>query len=143
MNKTFCYLAAGPYLKNYNQLAFDKLYFIEKNDCLYKSSYQKIPINTEWICLDVLKTIDDLKEREIKIDYLVSLNEGLKEGGSGYAILSDEMMGYLSPILRDEIILICDFSHYPLDVRDYYANLNWGFEKVKELESNVSCQIIE
>ena len=134
MNKTFCYLAAGPYPKNYNQLAFDKLYFIEKNDYLYKSSYQKIPTNTEWICLDALKAIDDLKEREIKIDYLVSLNEGLNEGGGGYAILSDEVMGYLSPILKDEFVLICDFSHYPLDVRDQYAHLDWGFEKVKKLK---------
>jgi len=136
--KTLLYLAAGPYLKDYITLPFDKMYFVEKNEPLFNTSYQKIPPNAEWICIDALKSIDLLKERDIKVDCLVSLNEGLNDGGSGYAILSDEVMGYLSPILKDDFVLICDFSHYPLEVRDYYARLDWGFKKVKELKNGDS-----
>jgi hypothetical protein len=132
--KTLLYLAAGPYLEAYSHLLFDKLIFVEKDDNYWAQSYLTIPPNTEWICLDALKSIDKLKERNIKADYLVSLNEGLNEGGGGYAILSDEVMGYLSPILKDEFILICDFSHYPLKVKDHYARLDWGFKKVNELK---------
>jgi hypothetical protein len=36
--------------------------------------------------------------------------------------------------LKDSFILICDFSHYSFDIRGYYASLDWGFEKVKELK---------
>ncbi len=132
--KTLLYLAAGPYREAYSHLLFDKLFFVEKDDRHWAQSYLTIPPNTEWICLDALKSIDKLKERNIKADYLVSLNEGLNGGGGGYPILSDEVMGYLSPVLKDEFILICDFSHYSLEVRDYYARLDWGFKKVNELK---------
>jgi hypothetical protein len=131
--KTLLYLAAGHYLEGFNQLPFDKMYFVEKNDLLFKKSYQNIPPNAEWLCMDALKSIDYLNLRGVKIDCLVSLNEGLCEGGGGYAMFSDEVMGYLSPILKDEFVLICDFSHYD-DIKHYYASLNWGYKKEKELK---------
>jgi hypothetical protein len=136
--KTLLYLAAGPYLDAYAHLAFDKLIFVEKDNRYWAKSYGNISLNAEWIANDALIAIDELKSRGIKIDYLVSLNEGLNDGGGGYAILSDEVMGYLSPILKDEFVLICDFSHYPLEVRDYYACLDWGFKKIKELKNGDS-----
>lgn len=136
--KTLLYLAAGPYLDAYSKLPFDKLFFVEKNDLKYTSSYENIPSNAEWIEKDALVAIDELKLRGIKIDYLVLLNEGLLEGGGGYAMLSDEVMGYLSPILKDEFILICDFSHYEFWERDWYKNVDWGFYRVKELKDGDS-----
>ncbi|GGE15711.1 hypothetical protein [Psychroflexus salis] len=136
--KTLLYLASGPYLDVYSNLSIDKLFFVEKDDMKWTQSYENIPTNAEWINKDILVSVAELKSRNIKIDYLVSLNEGLNEGGGGYAILSDVVMGYLSPILRDEFILICDFSHYPIDIRDQYARLDWGFEKVKELKEGDS-----
>ena len=136
--KTLLYLAAGPYLDAYSELPFDKLIFVEKNDQYWGRSYEDIPVNAKWIKKDALVAIDELISRGIKIDYLVSLNEGLGEGGGGYAMLSDEVMGYLSPILKDEFILICDFSHYDLFERDQYKNFDWGFEKVEELKDGDS-----
>lgn len=132
--KTLLYLAAGPYLQAFNQLAFDKLIFVEKDDRAWAKSYEKIISNAEWINKDALVAIDELKSRDIKIDYLVSLNEGLGEGGGGYAMLSDEVMGYLSPILKDEFILICDFSHYDSRKQHRYKNFDWYFDKVIELK---------
>lgn len=136
--RTLLYLATGAYLDVFSQLPFDKMYFVEKNDILYKKSYQNIPPNAELICMDALKSIDYLKSQGVKVDCLVSLNEGLKEGGGGYAMLSDEVMGYLSPILKNEFTLICDFSHYDFWKRDQYKNFDWGFEKVEEVKDGDS-----
>jgi len=136
--KTMLYLASGPYLKGYDTLAYDKVYFVEKNDKAFGPTFQHIAPNTEWICKDVLQSIDILKARGEKIDCLVSLNEGLESGGGAYPILSDEVMGYISPLLNDEFLLICDFMHYGLNVRSRYASLDWGFEKIKELKEGDS-----
>lgn len=138
VNKNLLYIAAGPYLEAYSELPFDKLFFVEKDDRYWARSYEDIPANAEWIDKDALVAIDELKSRGIKIDYLVSLNEGLGEGGGGYAMLSDEVMGYLSPILNDEFVLICDFFHYVFFERDHYKNFDWGFEKVEELKDGDS-----
>lgn len=138
INKNLLYLAAGPYLEAYSELPFDKLFFVEKDDRYWAKSYENISLNAEWIDKDALVAIDELKSRGIKIDYLVSLNEGLGEGGGGYAMLSDEVMGYLSPILNDEFVLICDFFHYDSFERDHCKNFDWGFEKVEELKDGDS-----
>jgi hypothetical protein len=121
--KTLLYLASGPIIPEYQQLPFGKMIFVDRNQ--QQMNFQDDRF--EFIRADALFAIERLIEKNIKIDYLVSVNEGLWGGGGDYPVLSDFMLGYLSPILSDEFFLICD----PIYYRALPMTLNpqWGFTK--------------
>jgi len=122
-SKTLLYLASGPIIPEYQDLPFGKMIFVDR--CGDQGNVQDNRF--EFIRADALIAVEQLLERNIKIDYLVSVNEGLWEGGGNYPVLSDFMLGYLSPILSDEFILVC--------CPEYYKALRmtlkpeWGFRK--------------
>ena len=72
---------------------------------------------------------------------MVSVNEGLSEGGGSYPIFSGFLMGYLSPLLKDELLLICDLNYYPGELKTTMAKLDWGFKKVKTIKKDSSGYI--
>jgi len=122
-NKTLLYLASGEIYEDYCKLPFKKMIFVDRQN--QDISFQDDRIN--FIRADALFAIEQSRNNKIKIDYLVSINEGILEGGGNYPVLSDFMLGYMSPILSDEFFLIYDPSYY----RSLYMNLNpeWGFKK--------------
>jgi len=62
------------------------------------------------------------------------MNEGLDEGGGSYPIFSGFLMGYLSPILKPSLLLICDLNRYTYSNRSGLSRLDWGYQKIKEIK---------
>lgn len=115
--RTLVYFASGCDRYEYQELDFDRIILID--NCFKNGRrYPKIIFNKgKLTCLgmDCLKSVEYLKNENIKIDCFVSLNEGLDEGGGSYAINSDFFLGYIMPLLKDNYIHIMN--------RDYYHNL--------------------
>jgi len=130
--KTLLYLASGGYYPEYATLPFDRLIFVDKSQG-YAKSFPKNDPRIRFIAADALIAIDMLKQEGVKVDCLVSVNEGLNEGGGNYPIFSDFLIGYLSPLLNDEIILVCDLNYYTSELK-ILNKLDWGFKKIKNLE---------
>jgi hypothetical protein len=86
--------------------------------------------------MDALEAVDEIAKRGLIIDCLVSVNEGLFEGGGDYIIFSEFLLGYLNPYLADELLIITDLDYYgAARVKSRVAKMNWGFEKIKRLTS--------
>lgn len=121
-NKNLLYLASGKIAAEYMDLELGKLIFVDRN----KEQINFNDSRFEFLHGDALTAVDELISRDIKIHYLVSLNEGIWGGGGNYPVLSDFLIGYLSPILADELILICDPFYYKQ--LGMHLHLQWGFE---------------
>jgi hypothetical protein len=97
--RTLVYFASGPYNKSYQELPFDRIFLV---DNMFRG-YQLLELEKVILVgMDCLKSIEYFKTQGITIDYFVSLNEGLGEGGGSYAINSDMFLGYVMPLLNDE-----------------------------------------
>lgn len=133
MPTTLLYLASGPYRRSYENLPFDQVILVDRELIRFPRARPE----TSKVSLlrgDALPAIEKLKKRDgIKIDCLVSVNEGLCEGGGDYPIFSDFLLGYLSPILADELIVITDINYYTQTekIGDRVAQMDWGFESVR------------
>jgi hypothetical protein len=130
--KTLLYLASGEYYPEYYTLPFDRLIFVDRN-LDFAQSYPKNDPRIRFIAADALLAIDMLKQEGVKIDCLVSVNEGLYGGGGNYAIFTGFLMGYLSPLLNDEITLVCNLNYYASELK-ILNKLDWGFKKIKKLK---------
>ncbi|MBN2863714.1 MAG: hypothetical protein JXN62_11155 [Bacteroidales bacterium] len=111
---TLVYFASGPLRKEYYDLNFDKIYLID--NCFKNRRHYAKNIFSEGkitcVGMDCLDSIAFLKEDKVKIDYFVSLNEGLFEGGGRYAINSDMFLGFAMPLFRDRYIHIMNKNYY-------------------------------
>jgi hypothetical protein len=124
---TLLYLASGPYHKIYEDLPYEKIILVDRS-----KNNTTIPKNSkvEYWNMDALDAIDKIKARKLKIDCLVSLNDGMFEGGGSYPIFSDFLLGYLHPFLSDELLVVIDLNYYrALRLRDNVFKMNWGFKK--------------
>jgi len=127
--KNLVYFASGKYKKEYQNLPVDKVYLI---DSIFRKLNPSIIFSigkVTCIGMDALKSISYLKEKQVKIDFFVSLNEGLYEGGGSYAINSDMFLGYTMPLLKDKYIHIMNKSYYN---NQYNVSMDLPFKK-KEL----------
>ncbi len=143
--RTLLYLASGQYHPLYDSLPFDKIILVDRHVKDFYKDYLKeqskigkifknktITLRKpeiECINMDALYAIDYLKERNEKIDCLVSMNEGFCDGYGSYPIFSDMLFGYLSPILKDYLLVINDLNYYALCSK--VSKMDWGFEKKK------------
>lgn len=130
---TLLYLASGPYCPDYENLPFDLLIFVDK-DLEVGTSFPNNHPRVRFIGKDALEAMDDLYQEGITIDCLVSLNEGLDDGGGIYPMLSGFLIGYLVPLLQDTFTLITDFSHYQEPYRTPMSKLDWPVKKPKVLK---------
>jgi len=87
--------------------------------------------------MDALKGLELLGILNIKIDALVSVNEGLYEGGGEYPLLTSGLvMGYALPLFQRNLILVCNPSYYPSKFQRVFRRPSmWGYQKT---ELNVS-----
>jgi hypothetical protein len=131
--KTLLYLASGPYCIHYADLPFDRMIFVDRSQ-KRGETYPGDSGRFRFISADALMAIDRLKREGVRIDCLVSVNEGLIQGGGTYPIFSGFLMGYLSPLLRDEFTLVCDLNYYVAQLRTPMGKLDWGFKKLKRLQ---------
>jgi hypothetical protein len=137
-DKTLLYLASGSVVESYLSLPFKQMIFIDRKHNV-KEGMQARCVQTGnriynydnnkliFIEADVLYGIEMLRDKNLKIDYVVSVNEGLLEGGGNFSVLSDVVMGYLSPILADEFYLVWNPDYYGKSRMRMQPE--WGFEK--------------
>ncbi len=130
--KTLLYLASGEYYPEYETLPFERLIFVDRSQG-YAKSYPENNPRIRFIAADALLAIDMLKQEGVKIDCLVSVNEGLYGGGGNYPIFSGFLMGYLSPLLNDQVTLVCNLNYYASELK-ILNKLDWGFKKIKKLK---------
>ena len=97
--RILAYFASGNYNDIYQQLPFDRVYLI---DNIFRRKHLIQNGKVILIGLDCLNSIEYFKNNNILIDYFISLNEGLGEGGGSYAINSDMFLGYVMPLLKEE-----------------------------------------
>lgn len=130
--KTLLYLASGVYNPAYENLPYDQIICVDRCSELVRT-YPRQGSKVRFIGRDALFAIDQLKDEGVQVHALVSMNEGLFEGGGSYPIFSGFLMGYLSPLLAEELVLICDLSYYNQSNMKGLSRLDWGFEKVREI----------
>jgi hypothetical protein len=131
--RTLLYLASGEYIPDYENLPYDKVILVDKA-AVHRNV--KLPLHSkcEFWNMDALDAVDEIARRGLVIDCVVSVNEGLQEGGGDYVIFSEFLMGYLSPFLADELLVITDLAYYgAARVKSHIAKMDWGFEKIKRL----------
>lgn len=130
--KTLLYLASGVYNPAYENLPYEQIICVDRCSELVRT-YPRQGSKVRFIGRDALFAIDQLKNEGVQVHALVSMNEGLFEGGGSYPIFSGFLMGYLSPLLAEELVLICDLSYYNQSNMKGLSRLDWGFEKVREI----------
>ncbi len=62
--------------------------------------------------MDCLEAVNYLKQHKIEIDCMVSLTEGIYEGGARYPVNGDMFLGYAISIFSDEYIHIMNKNYY-------------------------------
>lgn len=129
--RNLLYLASGCYKPEYENLPFDHMYFVDGNSN-FKTSYPEGDPNITFLGMDALLAIDHLKSKQVKIYCVVLINEGLWQGGGSYPLFSDFLIGYLSPILQEEYLLICDLSYYDSNL-NAVTKMDWGHRILKKL----------
>ena len=137
--RNLLYLASGAYWPEDESLSYDKVILVDK---LSYSEYMTIPSNSKleiWQ-MDALNAVNEIAIRELIIDCVVSVNEGLSEGNGVYVIFSEFLMGYLSPYLADDVLIVADFAYYgSARIKGHIAKMDWGFKKYRKIEpSNVN-----
>ena len=132
MRSTLLYLASGQYRRSYEDLPFERVILVDR---VLKRFPNARPEKSKAKLLmgDALPAIKKLKERDgLKIDCLVSVNEGLCEGGGDYPIFNEMLIGYLNPILADELLVITDVRYYSgVHMRKRVEKMDWGFTAEK------------
>ena len=114
--KTLVYFASGHYRRDYSDLPFDRVYLVD--NILKRYDLTQID-NVTLLGRDCLESVEYFKSNEILVDYFVSLNEGLGEGGGSYAINSDMVLGYTMPIFKD--------TYYHMMYKGYYGK-HWNIK---------------
>ena len=112
------YFASGPIREQYLNYPFEKLYLV---DNIFKGIQDYGKIIT--IGLDCLDAVDYLSFQKIKIDCIISINEGLWEGGGYYKINSDAFFGYVWPLLNDTFYHLYDPTYYNPLFKNYEVDL--------------------
>jgi hypothetical protein len=123
--KILLYLASGPYKADYEDLPFEQVILVDR-----LSNKEVIPDDSkvEYWRMDALNAIDEISRRKLKIDCLVSLNDGMFEGGGSYPIFSEFLLGYLHPHLSDDLLVITDLNYYKsLRISKIIGKMDWGF----------------
>jgi hypothetical protein len=131
MSSTLLYLASGPYRPIYEELPFDNVILVDRS--IRKNDEVPAGSKVTLISGDALPGIRRLKqEKELKINCLVSVNEGLYGGGGDYPIFSDFLLGYLSPLLADELLVITDIDFLKAaKIAKKIKKMDWGFNKIR------------
>jgi hypothetical protein len=121
---TLAYFASGEYKDIYQEFDYDNILLVDHG-------FRKYSRIGKVICYDysALRAIDEFKRKNIKIDCLVIINEGLFEGGGRYALNSDMFLGYLMPILNDEYYHYIYPKYYAF--HEYKTDLDLPFLKTE------------
>lgn len=141
--RTLVYFASGCNRPEYQKLDFDRVILIDncfKNKRRYPNSIFKKG-NVTCIGMDCLESIEYLKKEKVQIDCLVSLNEGLYEGGGSYAINSDMFLGYAMPLFKQAYIHVMNKNYYH-NMYHVSMDLPYTIEEIKEDDNKYLSPLI-
>lgn len=138
------YLASGRRVNRfvYENLDYDNIILVDR---CFRAEVGVVGSKIITIGMDAIPAVKALGIAGAKISAVVTLCEGLFEGGGGqYLIQGDNFMGYLLPIMADSFIHISrkeyywanSPSDYMQDMKRYHMVKHWmdvSYEKVKEL----------
>lgn len=127
--KTLLYLASGYYMPIYETLPFDRVILVDHN--YFDNDILPFGSKVRLMKMDALEAIKILRKEGVVIHAFVSMNEGLFDGYGEYPIFCDAVLGYVSPILSDEVLVIYDQNNHAHGQRGNRAG-NFGF-KVKKI----------
>jgi hypothetical protein len=129
-SRNLLYLASGSYHPIYEQLNFDNIYLVDYK--FVNNQHNSKDAKVKLIGKDALLAIDELKRKNILFDAVVSLNDGMLEGGGTYPIFSDAVLGYLNPLLRDEVLVITDLKYQgSIKLARSVSKMQFGFDALK------------
>lgn len=109
VSRNILYLASGSNHPIYEQLNFDNIYLVDHK--FGNNQKGNIDSKVKLIAKDALLAIDELKKMNIRFDALVVLNDGIQEGGGTYPMFSDAVIGYLNPLLNNEVLVVTDLNY--------------------------------
>jgi hypothetical protein len=124
--KTLLYIASGPYRSEYENLPYDRIILVDRRGLNHQH-----PNRSKIRCLqmNVLEAATLLINEGVKIDCLVTINEGIYGGGGSFAMLSDFMIGHLYPLFNEQITLVCNVHYYMGEPEmKKIRQLDWGFD---------------
>jgi len=121
--KTLVYFASGTHIQDeYKNLNYENVILVDYSfkNCSYDG--EKV------ICLglDAIVAVSVLRQLSVKIDCLVTINEGLYEGGGRYSLNSDSFLGYCFPLFSDKLI--------HLGIKDYYCGNEYFHQRTHYLD---------
>ena len=111
MRPIAAYFASGTSPMNLESWGLEKLILVDKT-----FSRTEMNGNVWKLKCDAFEAVDILKEKGIKLDIFISINEGLSEGGPDYPLNGEYFLAYAMPILNGE--------YYHIYSADYYRGLN-------------------
>jgi hypothetical protein len=113
--KTLAYFASGTEEMDFSAFDYDRIILVDNG---YKTGNYNLKIKNNKIIIkmacDSIEAVEILKEKDIKLDCFLSINEGLYEGGGHYPLNGEYFLAYLSPILKD--------IYYHIYAPSYYNN---------------------
>jgi len=121
--KTLVYFASGTHINDeYKNLNYENVILVDHSfkNCSYDG--EKI------ICLglDAIVAVFVLRQLNIKIDFLICINEGLYEGGGRYSLNSDSFLGYCFPLFSEKLI--------HLGIKNYYCGNEYFHQRTHYLD---------
>ena len=101
--KTLAYFGCGIETMDFSDFQYDRIILIDYHLKIHNKNFEevienKIIIKMACAALDALAI---LKQKNIKLDCYISINEGLREGSGDYPLNSSYFLSYLAPVLND------------------------------------------
>ena len=114
------YFASGTNIKKeYFTLPYDNIFLV---DMAFKE-VNNINSKIFTIPLESTSAVNLFKLLNIEINCMVSINEGLGEGGGIYHINSDVFLGYVMPVFTSMVIHIGSLDYYSYQDRNKYLHI--------------------
>ncbi len=114
------YFASGTLInKEFFTLPYNNIFLVD----IAFSSVRNINKKIFTIPLESISAVNLFKLLNVKINCMVSINEGLGEGGGIYHINSDVFLGYVMPVLADKVIHIGSLEYYSNQGRNKYLHI--------------------
>jgi hypothetical protein len=116
--KTIAYFASGIEKMDLSSFGYDRIILVDNG---FKTGEYNIKIENNKTIIrmgcDAITAVDILKDKKIKLDCFISINEGLYEGGGNYPLNGEYFLSYLSPILKN--------TYYHLYAPNYYNTIDF------------------
>jgi hypothetical protein len=113
--KTLAYFASGTEEMDFSDFDYDRIILVDNS---YKTGSYNLKVENNKTIIkmacDSIEAVEILKEKEIKLDCFIAINEGLFEGGGHYPLNGEYFLAYLSPVLKN--------IYYHIYAPDYYNN---------------------